>query len=170
MNLNETLLIALGILSGVLVYPKLTILNLIILIILFILGLGITHDYLISLSISLIITFIFAMLYNSNQVESFKNKIKKKKKITEDNIDDDNLDDNISNIFDSKMSFIENYKALTPNQVSGLNKDTQNLINTQKELIQTLKSMGPALKDGRAVLDTFKDYFGKDSDLEQLIK
>ena len=170
MNLNETLLIALGILSGVLVYPKLTILNLIILIILFILGLGITHDYLISLSISLIITFIFAMLYNSNQVESFKNKIKKKKKITEDNIDDDNLDDNISNIFDSKMSFIENYKALTPNQVSGLNKDTQNLINTQKELIQTLKSMGPALKDGRAVLDTFKDYFGKDSDIEQLIK
>ena len=62
-------------------------------------------------------------------------------------------------------SFVENYKSLTPKQVKGLNKDTQNLIKTQRELIETLKNMGPALKDGKEILDTFKNYFGDDQDI-----
>ena len=51
-----------------------------------------------------------------------------------------------------------------------MNKDTQNLISTQKQLIETLKNMGPALKDGKQILDTFKNYFGDEKDLGKLLK
>jgi hypothetical protein len=36
-------------------------------------------------------------------------------------------------------------------------------METQKKLIETLKNMGPVLKDGKNVLDTFKTYFGDDN-------
>tara|TARA_Y100000385_G_C13093912_1_gene640181 strand:+ start:105 stop:779 length:675 start_codon:yes stop_codon:yes gene_type:complete len=71
---------------------------------------------------------------------------------------------------DSKGSFYENYQSLTPKQVTGLNKDTQNLIKTQKNLIETLNNMGPALKDGRQILDTFKNYFGSEQDIGKVMK
>ena len=58
----------------------------------------------------------------------------------------------ISQFFiDSKGSFVDNYKSLTPSQVKGLNKDTQSLIKTQKQLIETLRNTGPALKDGKEI-------------------
>ena len=84
MNLNETLFISIGILCGLLLYPKLTILNLIVIIIFFILGLGITNNYVISICVSIIITYIFSMLNSFEEVESFKSnkkKINKKKKM-----------------------------------------------------------------------------------------
>ena len=66
---------------------------------------------------------------------------------------------------DTKGSFYENYQSLSKKQVRGLNKDTQNLIETQRNLIETLNNMGPALKDGRQILDTFKNYFGNEADI-----
>ena len=47
---------------------------------------------------------------------------------------------------------------------------SKNLIKTQKQLIETLKNMGPALKDGRQVLDTFKNYFGSEQDIGAAMK
>ena len=29
--------------------------------------------------------------------------------------------------------------------------------------------MGPALKDGKEILDTFKNYFGKDDDMSKML-
>ena len=68
-------------------------------------------------------------------------------------------------VFNSKESFLENYKGLNKSQLKGLNKDTRELIETQKNLISTLNQMGPALKDGKGILDTFKNYFGSDGDI-----
>jgi hypothetical protein len=62
------------------------------------------------------------------------------------------------------------YKSLTPKQLHGLNKDTQSLISTQKQLIETLNNMGPALKDGKQILDTFKNYFGQDNQMAKMMK
>ncbi len=89
-----------------------------------------------------------------------------------DNSDNENedVDDKEDEYFiDSKGSFLENYKGLSDKQVKGLNKDTQNLIKTQKQLIETLKNMGPALKDGKEILDTFKNYFGSDKDIGKML-
>jgi len=72
-------------------------------------------------------------------------------------------------VIDSKGSFLDNYKSLSNKQIKGLNKDTVSLINTQKQLIETLKNMGPALKDGKEVLDTFKNYFGSEKDISKMM-
>ena len=86
--------------------------------------------------------------------------------------DDGEEDEDVEEEFnlDSKGSFYENYQSLTPKQVKGLNKDTRNLIKTQKSLIETLNNMGPALKDGRQILDTFKNYFGSEQDIGAAMK
>ena len=90
----------------------------------------------------------------------------------EDEDEGEKFEDDVEEDFniDSKGSFYENYQSLTPKQVTGLNKDTQNLIKTQKNLIETLNNMGPALKDGRQILDTFKNYFGSEQDIGKVMK
>ena len=77
----------------------------------------------------------------------------------------DGVEDEEDFQLDTKGSFYENYQSLSKKQVRGLNKDTQNLIETQRNLIETLNNMGPALKDGRQILDTFKNYFGNEADI-----
>ena len=52
-------------------------------------------------------------------------------------------------------------------ELSSLNNDTKALIDTQKQLMETLQSMGPALKEGKSILDTFKNYFN-DANLDKL--
>jgi hypothetical protein len=65
---------------------------------------------------------------------------------------------------DHKNSYLELFKSLKPAEISSLNTDTQQLIQTQKQLIETLQSMGPALKEGKTILDTFKNYFNDGGD------
>ena len=78
-------------------------------------------------------------------------------------------DDKQEYFIDTKGSFMDNYKSLSKKQLKGLNKDTKNLIETQKQLIETLNNMGPALKDGKQILDSFKDYFGNESKLGNML-
>jgi CHASE3 domain sensor protein len=92
-------------------------------------------------------------------------------KVTEEDSVEDENPENFQ--FDHKASFLENYKSLSKEQVNGLNKDTQELMKTQQQLIDTLKNMAPVLKDGKNVLDTFKSYFGDDTmnkDLGEMLK
>jgi hypothetical protein len=69
---------------------------------------------------------------------------------------------------DEKSSYLEMFKSLKPTEVAGLNKDTQELMATQKQLMETLQNMGPALKEGKNILDTFKNYFGDTSAMGKL--
>ena len=57
-------------------------------------------------------------------------------------------------------------------QKSGLQKDTLELINTQKELMNTMKEMGPVLSQGKNIMKTFDQYFGgkdKNNDLSNIM-
>ena len=56
-------------------------------------------------------------------------------------------------------SFSSAYKNLSKKQLEGLNFDTKSLMKTQEGLISTLKQMGPALAQGKEVMDTFKNFF-----------
>ena len=235
MELNRTLLICLGAITGLLVVPRLTNISAIVLVSLILIGYGVTKDYILALSVSAILTYILVLLNTNSKktdlaIETFKssrkskssnksrnnvNSInksgrksgkksgKKSKKLNNNKThprfsnntkaqnratqnssnysneyfgDDDQVDeyqvDNKDNehFFDNKASFKENYKSLTPSQVKGLNADTQELIKTQRSLIETLNNMGPTLKEGKNVLDTFKNYFGKDGDLGDILK
>ena len=183
MNSNRIILIVLAALSLMLSFPKIKKESLILIVVTILVGFSVTKDAILSVSVGLILGSIYVSLNNAseNSVEGFVSKYGKKKKSkkykkapakkakkakNEENFDIDGIDENEENFdIDTKESFYQNYKALTPNQISGLNSDTKNLIATQKQLIETLSNMGPALKDGKQILDTFKGYFGNDVDI-----
>ena len=51
--------------------------------------------------------------------------------------------------------------ALKPDQVKQMTDDTRKLLETQKSLMGMLSSMKPMLQDGKALMGTFNDMFGK---------
>jgi hypothetical protein len=53
------------------------------------------------------------------------------------------------------------YKALKPEQIAAMTKDTQELLATQKSLMNMLDSMKPLLSDGQNMMNMFGSYFGK---------
>ena len=188
MNSNKLILMTVGIIAGFLLKDKINNVNILLFSGILISGCIITKDCLFSLSVSLIITYVLTYLNDNSviQVEKFKNSSKKSKKkkskkkknrkqnlkqetfgLYNDDVNEsfetDSNDD--APVFNSKESFLENYKTLSKSQLKGLNKDTRELIETQKNLINTLNQMGPALKEGKGILDTFKNYFGSDSDI-----
>ena len=71
--------------------------------------------------------------------------------------DDDDVNEGYQDTF---STFMETYKSLSPNQIETMTTDTKELIQTQKALMETVRSFAPILKDGKEMMDTFKDYFG----------
>ena len=61
---------------------------------------------------------------------------------------------------DAGTTFLNAYKSLNPDQISAMTKDTQELINTQKQLMTTLTTLKPLISDGKQMMDTFQNYFG----------
>jgi hypothetical protein len=74
-----------------------------------------------------------------------------------------------NNTLDTKQSYMNVIEKLSPMDTQNLNETTKELISTQKQLMETLQSMGPALKEGKTILDTFKNYFN-DSNLTDTLK
>jgi hypothetical protein len=135
---------------------------------------GITGNLLFSVALSMVLGSVIVSFTSTSGLERFENmktdkeiKENEDKVTTEDSIEPEKFE------FDHKGSFLENYKSLTKEQVNGLSKDTLDLMQTQEKLIETLKNMGPVLKDGKQVLDTFKSYFGDDmkqDDMNQMLQ
>ena len=128
----------------------------------------ISRDLRISISVSGVTTALIYIFVDKQPLKKRKSmlniehysskkssKIKKEEKADEE----EEFEPNVNNKIDTKSSFMETLKSLNPTEVSGLKKDTVELMETQKQLIETLQSMGPALKEGKTILDTFKNYF-----------
>lgn len=52
------------------------------------------------------------------------------------------------------------YRNLSPDQISGMRKDTKELMELQKELMGTLSEMKPAIEQGSQMLASFQTFFG----------
>jgi hypothetical protein len=106
--------------------------------------------------------------------KSSKKTKKSKPKAEQENFKDDTENEQETfepisdNKIDERSSYLEMFKSLKPNEVAGLNTDTKELMATQKQLMETLQNMGPALKEGKNILDTFKNYFGDTSAMGKL--
>lgn len=61
---------------------------------------------------------------------------------------------------DLGSTFLKAYSKLKPDQVEGMKRDTKELMDTQKALMTTLSSMGPAVQQGVELIENFKKYFG----------
>ena len=102
----------------------------------------------------------------SNNSESGKKKKKNKKKNTnkkkksKEKIPEE--EDTKESYIDVGTNFLKAYENLSADQIEGMTKDTKSLIGTQKKLMSTLHNLGPTLKEGKKILDTFKNYFDGD--------
>jgi hypothetical protein len=56
---------------------------------------------------------------------------------------------------DAGTTFLNAYKALKPDQIAAMTKDTQDLLATQKSLVSMLDSFGPLLKDMNKITGFF---------------
>jgi len=61
---------------------------------------------------------------------------------------------------DAGTTFMNAYKSLKPDQIAAMTKDTQELMNTQKQLMATLNTLKPLMQDGKDMMNTFQNYFG----------
>jgi hypothetical protein len=52
------------------------------------------------------------------------------------------------------------YKSLKPEQIAAMTKDTQELMNTQRNLMSTLDALKPMLKDGQNMMNMFGSFLG----------
>lgn len=64
---------------------------------------------------------------------------------------------------DAGTTFLNAYKSLKPDQIASMTKDTQELMETQKQLMATLNTLKPLMQDGKEMMNTFQSYFGKGS-------
>ena len=62
---------------------------------------------------------------------------------------------------DATSTLVKAINSLNPEQIKAMSKDTQQLIETQKSLMSMLGSMKPMLNDGKELMNTFQDMFGK---------
>jgi hypothetical protein len=60
------------------------------------------------------------------------------------------------------------YRNLSPEQISGMRKDTKELMELQKELMGTLSEMKPAIEQGSQMLASFQTFFGSGNPAEML--
>lgn len=61
---------------------------------------------------------------------------------------------------DAGTTFLNAYKSLKPDQIASMTKDTQELMETQKQLMSTLNTLKPLITDGKNMMDMFQSYFG----------
>lgn len=64
---------------------------------------------------------------------------------------------------DAGTTFMNAYKSLKPDQISAMTKDTQELMETQKQLMSTLNTLKPLIQDGKEMMNMFQGYFGSGS-------
>lgn len=62
---------------------------------------------------------------------------------------------------DAGTTFLNAYKSLKPDQIASMSKDTQELMQTQKQLMGTLATLKPLINDGKEMMTMFSSYFGK---------
>ena len=77
-------------------------------------------------------------------------------KSKEDQIKDENLDAHI----DAGTTILHAFQKLKPEQVLQMREDTKELMETQKQLVETLASLGPQIKQGADLMHSFQDMFG----------
>merc|ERR1711998_200118 len=122
-----------------------------------------------------IITFLAYWYMRQRQKESFTNDANTKEydklKVNNDddkdddadysNDDDENEDDdNEVGQIDFSKTFLEAYQNLDSKQINSMTSETQKLIETQKQLMDTLKTLTPVVKQGKELMDGFKGEFG----------
>jgi hypothetical protein len=100
-----------------------------------------------------------------NPTESDEKKEEKKSKKKEEKKDPEpHSDSKSSKIEDSHLdagtTVLHAFQKLNPEQVLQMRDDTKELMETQKQLVETLSSLGPQVQQGAELVESFKGMFG----------
>lgn len=107
---------------------------------------------------------VAAVIYISGETlkEKYENPSKKdKKRKGEDDDDEPSPNDTESkeHHLDAGTTILHAFQKLNPDQVLQMRDDTKELMETQKQLMETLSSLGPQVKQGAELVDSFKSMF-----------
>jgi hypothetical protein len=61
---------------------------------------------------------------------------------------------------DAGTTILHAFQKLDPKQVLQMRDDTKDLMSTQKQLVETLASLGPQIKQGAELMQSFQGMFG----------
>jgi hypothetical protein len=64
---------------------------------------------------------------------------------------------------DAGSTVMNALKALKPDQIQAMTQDTKQLLETQKNLMEMLKTFSPMMQEGKQMMDTFNGMFGGSS-------
>lgn len=69
---------------------------------------------------------------------------------------------------DAGSTVMNALKALKPDQIQAMTQDTKQLLETQKNLMEMLKTFSPMMQEGKQMMDTFNGMFGGSSGANNL--
>ena len=99
-----------------------------------------------------------------NPNESDEKKDEKKSKKEEKKDPEPHSDSKSSKIEDSHLdagtTVLHAFQKLNPEQVLQMRDDTKELMDTQKQLVETLSSLGPQVQQGAELIKSFQGMFG----------
>lgn len=109
-----------------------------------------------SMIAGLVVIYLIAQVTMSTW-ESFENEEKEKKDEAPKPAPPKTSDPHV----DIGTTILHAYRNLSPEQISGMRRDTKELMELQKELMGSLGEMKPAIEQGAELLRTFSTFFGK---------
>ena len=110
-----------------------------------------------SMTVGIAVIYVIARITMSTW-ESFENEEKKEKKSDDPTPAPPKTNDPHVDI---GTTILHAYRNLSPEQISGMRRDTKELMELQKELMGSLSEMKPAIEQGAELLRTFSTFFGK---------
>lgn len=98
---------------------------------------------------------------NPTESDEKKDEKKSKKKESEPEPHSDSKSSKIEDShLDAGTTVLHAFQKLNPEQVLQMRDDTKELMETQKQLVETLSSLGPQVQQGAELVESFKGMFG----------
>ena len=162
-SLTDSLVASLFLIFGVifLIQRRMALLSVWLVLISVIVAFGLRTSAVVAVLIGFVTVFLVAVIGRNRLLERFENdsqseeaKEENKKGPAPHNEKDDDAH------MDVGSTILHAYRKLDPEQVVQMRKDTQELMATQRNLIETLASLGPQVQQGAQLIETFKKTFG----------
>ncbi len=104
---------------------------------------------------------VAAVIYVSGETlkERYENPSKKEKEKDEEEEPKPHDTESKEHHLDAGTTILHAFQKLNPDQVLQMRDDTKELMETQKQLVDTLSSLGPQVKQGAELVESFKSMF-----------
>lgn len=127
-----------------------------------VLGYGIRMPLSISAVIGIVTTIVVILISGYSLREGYENPTKadNTKEEPEGHSTTKSKEEPTDAHIDAGTTILHAFQKLKPEQVLQMREDTKELMETQRQLVDTLASLGPQIKQGADLMHSFQDMFG----------